>query len=74
MDPVSIKLVFTLFDCFGAMLYELLILGLIDPFYQLNAYESFEEVLVNGKNGNYFRGTEEKRPNFGGNKHTFGEQ
>ena len=34
MDPESINSVFALFDCFGAILYELLIAGLMDLIYQ----------------------------------------
>ena len=41
------KFIFALFDCFGAILYELLIDGLIDLVYQLGAYEAFAGVLVN---------------------------
>ena len=39
--------VVALFDCFGAILYELLIAGLIDLVYQSGAYEAFAGVLVN---------------------------
>ena len=45
-DPESINSVFALFDCFGAILYELLIAGLIDLVYQSGAYEAFAGVLV----------------------------
>ena len=38
--------VFALFDCFEAILYELLIAGLMDPVYQPDAYEAFAWVLV----------------------------
>ena len=49
MDPESINSVSTLhvFDCFGAILYELLIAGLMDPVYQSDAYEAFAGVLMN---------------------------
>ena len=47
IDPGSINLVFALFHCFGATLYELLIARLIDPVYQSGAYGAFVEVLVN---------------------------
>ena len=40
MDPEFKNLVFTQSDCFGAILYELLIAGLIDPVYQSEAYEA----------------------------------
>ena len=46
MDPESINSVFAHYDCFGAILYELLIAGLIDPVYQSDAYEVFTGVLV----------------------------
>ena len=63
MDHEAITLVFALFDCFGAILYELLIDGLMDPGYQAGAYESFAVVLVNLGKG-HFRGTEDERQNF----------
>ena len=47
MDPESINLAFALFDCFGAILFEVLIAGLMDLFYQSDAYE----VLVNRGKG-----------------------
>ena len=47
MDPKSINAVFALFDCFGALLYEYLIAGLIDMVYQSGAHEAFAGVLVN---------------------------
>ena len=65
---------FALFDCFGAILYELLIAGLIYQVYQSGAYEAFAGVLVNKGNYIYFRGTEEERPNFEGNRDDIGEQ
>ena len=40
MDPESINSVFALFDCFGAILYEMLIVGLMDRVYQSDAYEA----------------------------------
>ena len=47
MDPESINSVFAPLDCFGAILYVLLIAGLIEPFHQSNAYEALPMVLVN---------------------------
>ena len=47
--------VFVLFDCFGAILYELLIAGLINMVFQSGAYEAFAGVLVNKGNVIYFR-------------------
>ena len=47
MDPESINLVFALFDCFGSILYELLIAGFIDLVHQSDVYEAFEGVVVN---------------------------
>ena len=44
MDPESINSVFALFDCFGAILYELLIAGLMDLVYQSDGYEAFAGV------------------------------
>ena len=66
--------IFTVFDCFGAILYELLIAGLIDLVYQSGAYEAFARVLVNKENGIYFRGTKEERPTFERNRDNIGEQ
>ena len=66
--------VFTVFDCFGAILYELLIAGLIDLVYQSGAYEAFAGVLVNKENGIYFRGTKEERPTLERNRDNIGEQ
>ena len=74
IDPESVNSVFALFDCFGAILYELLIAGLIDMVYQSGAYEAFAGFLVNKGNGIYFRGTEEEMPNFEGNRDNIGEQ
>ena len=47
LDPEFINSVFTLFDCVGASLYELLMAVLIDLVYQSGAYEAFAGVLVN---------------------------
>ena len=47
---------FALFDCFGAILYELLITGLIDLFYQSGAYKAFAGVLVNKGKWHLFQG------------------
>ena len=64
MDPESINLVFSLFDCFGAILYELLIAGLIDPVYQLGAYEAFSGVLVNKGKWHLFQGNRGRKAKF----------
>ena len=74
MDHESINSVFALFDCFLAILHELLIAGLIDLVYQSGAYEAFAGVLVNKGNGIHFRETEEERPNFEGNRDNIGDQ
>ena len=71
MDPVSINSVVALFDCFGAILYELLIAGLMDPVYQSDPYETLPGVLVNGRKGHLFQGN---RENFEGNKDNIQEQ
>ena len=47
MVSESKKSVFALLDCFGAVLYELLIAGLMNQVYQSDAYEAFAGVLVN---------------------------
>ena len=39
IDPESINSVFALFDCFGAILYEMLIAGFMDLVYQSGAHE-----------------------------------
>ena len=74
IDPESITVVFALFDCFGAILNELLIAGLIDLVYQSVAYEAFAGVLLNKGNGIYFRETEEERPNCEENRDNIWEQ
>ena len=74
IDPESINSVFALFDCFGAILYELLIAGLIDLVYRSGAYEAFEGFLVNKGNGIYFSETEDESPNFEGNRDNIREQ
>ena len=55
-DPESINSVFALFDCFGAIIYELLIAGLIDLVYQ-----SGKMAFISGeqrKKAQILRGTE----------------
>ena len=65
---------FALFDCFGAILYELLIAGLMDQVYQSDAYEVLPVVLVNrGKRDIYFRGTEENSHFLGEHRQYLGE-
>ena len=59
MDRESINSVFALFDCFEAILYELLITRLIDLVYQSDAYGT-PWILVKGETCIYLRGTEEK--------------
>ena len=51
-----------------------MIAGLIDLAYQSGTYEAFAGVLANKGNGIYFKGTEEERPNFEGNRDNIGEQ
>ena len=43
MDPGSINSVFALFNCVGVILYEMLIVGLMDRVYQ--SYEAFAGVF-----------------------------
>ena len=64
MEPESINLVFALFDCFGAILYKLLIAGLMDQVYQSDAYEALPGVLVNRGKGHLFQGNRGKMPIF----------
>ena len=71
MDPESIKSVFALFDCFRAILYELLIARLIDLVYQSDAYGP-PGILVTGENGIYFRGIDEICQILRGTKTLFG--
>ena len=71
MDPNS---VFSLFDCFGSILYELLIAGLMDPVYQSDAYEALLEVVVNKGKGAFILGEQRERPNFEGNKYNIQRQ
>ena len=55
-DHESINSVFALFDCFEAILYELLIAGLNDLVYQSSAYEAFAGVLVRKGKWHLFQG------------------
>ena len=64
IDPESINSVFALFDCFGAILYELLIAGLIDLVYQSGAYEAFVGVLVNKGKWHLFKGNRGRKAKF----------
>ena len=59
-DPESINSFYALFDCFGAILYELLIAGLIDLVYQSGAYEAFAGVLVRKGKWHLFQGKKAK--------------
>ena len=72
MDPESINSVFALFVCFGAILYELLIAGLMDLVYQSDGYEAFAG--VNRGKGRLFQGNRVKSPNFEGSKDNIWEQ
>ena len=56
MCPESITSVSALFDCFGAISYELLISGLMVPVYQSYAYEAIAGVLVNSGKMRLFQG------------------
>ena len=49
MAPESINLAFALFDCFGAILFEVLIAGLMDLFYQSD-FEGTEQANVFQRN------------------------
>ena len=54
MAPESINLIFCsicLFDCFGVILYEFLIAGLMNPVFQSDAYEVLQGVLMNRGKG-----------------------
>ena len=74
IDPDSINSVFALFDCFGAILYVLLTAGPIDLVYQSGAYDAFAGFWWTRENDIYFRGPEEERPNFEGNRDNIREQ
>ena len=73
IDPESINSVFTLFDCFEAILYELLIAGLVDLVYQSVAYEAFAGVLVN-KGNCIFQGNRGRKAKFRGEQRQYWEQ
>ena len=60
MDPESINSVFALFDCFGAILYKMLIARLMDPVYQSDAFEAFPGVLVNIEKTAFISGEQRK--------------
>ena len=64
MDPESINSVFALFVCFGAILYELLIAGLIYLVYQSGAYEAYAGVLVNKGKWHLFQGNRGRKGKF----------
>ena len=75
MDLVSINSVFALFDCVGAILYELLIAELMDQVYQSDAYEDLPGVLVNMGGGRYlFQRNRGKRPTLWGTRTIFGNR
>ena len=61
MDPEFINSVFALFE---AILYELLIAGLMDLGYQTDAYEAFTRVLVNRGKGHLFQGNKGRKAKF----------
>ena len=64
-DPESINSVFALFDCFRAILYELLFAWLIDlVVYQSGAYEAFAGVLVNKGKWHIFQGNRGRKAKF----------
>ena len=63
--------VLALFDCFGAILYELLIAGLIDLVYQSGAYAAFERVLVNKGKWHLFQGNRGRKANFWGEQRQY---
>ena len=58
------KFSFALFDCFGAILYELLIAVLIDLVYQSGAYEAFAGVLMNRGKWHLFQGNRGRKAKF----------
>ena len=64
MEPESINSVFALFDCFGAILYESLIVGLMYLVYQSGAYEVFAGIVVNRGKGHLFQGNRGSKAKF----------
>ena len=56
--------VVALFDCFGAILYELLIAGPLDLLYQSGANEAFAGVLVNKGKWHLFQGNRGRKAKF----------
>ena len=64
IDPESINSVFALFDFLRAILYELLIDGLIELVYQSGAYEAFAGVLVSKGTWQSFQGNRGRRAKF----------
>ena len=64
MDQESINSVLALFDCFGAILYDLLIAGLMDPVYQSDAYETLPGVLVKIEKTAFILGEQRKWAKF----------
>ena len=73
MDPQSKDLGFAQFNCFGTILYELLIAGLTDQVYQSDAYKTLPGFLVNMGKRTFISG-DIKRPNFEANKDNSREQ
>ena len=63
--------VVALFDCFGAILYELLIAGFIDLVYQSGAYEAFAGVLVNKEKWHLFQGNRGRKAKVGGEQRQY---
>ena len=75
IDTESINSVFALFDCFWAILYEVLIAWLIDLVYQSGAYEAFAGVLENEGKWHLLQGNRGRKANFfKGNRDNIGEQ
>ena len=61
MDPESINSVFTLFDYYGDILYELLIAGSWTRCYQSDAYEAFAGGLMNRGKRAFILGEQRKK-------------
>ena len=64
MDHESINPVFALFDCLGAILYELLISGLMDEVFQPDACEAFAVVLEDREKKHLYQGNRGRKAKF----------
>ena len=55
---------FALFDCFGVILYEFLIAGLMNPVYQSDAYEVLPGFLIKQGKRAFISGEQRKKVKF----------